>query len=254
MLYGYNVQEQFERALTIDPPFIFITGWNEWVCGRYEKSPFDPDNEVSYYPQAHFPDQYTQEYSRDIEPMEGGHTDNYYYQMVANIRRYKGVRSPEPASATKTIAISGQFDQWDNVGPEYRDAIGDTAHRNHRGYGTTYYTNTTGRNDLTAMKVARDSANIYFYAETAATLTPHTDPYWMLLFIDSDQNHATGWEGYDYVVNLNAAEGTTSLHRVTNGWNPVITARIPYAINNNRLELAIPLRRIGADARLPGKA
>ena len=29
-----------------------------------------------------FVDQFDQEHSRDIEPMKGGHGDNYYYQMV----------------------------------------------------------------------------------------------------------------------------------------------------------------------------
>lgn len=30
-LYGINFEEQFEYALDIDPEFIFITGWNEWL-------------------------------------------------------------------------------------------------------------------------------------------------------------------------------------------------------------------------------
>ena len=37
-----------------------------------------------------FVDQFDQEYSRDIEPMRGGHADHYYWQMVANLRRYRG--------------------------------------------------------------------------------------------------------------------------------------------------------------------
>ena len=38
-----------------------------------------------------FVDEFDQEHSRDIEPMKGGHGDNYYYQMVDYIRRYKGL-------------------------------------------------------------------------------------------------------------------------------------------------------------------
>ena len=48
-----------------------------------------------------FVDLYNQEYSRDVEPMHGGHTDNYYYQMVSNIRKYKGVRQLSDASGGK---------------------------------------------------------------------------------------------------------------------------------------------------------
>src|SRR5699024_8182482 len=68
---------------------------------------------------TYFIDQYNQEYSRDIEPMKGGHTDNYYYQMMANIRRYKGIQKPQPASPPKTINLDGDFSQWDNIQPEF---------------------------------------------------------------------------------------------------------------------------------------
>jgi len=37
-----------------------------------------------------YPDQFCDEYSRDIEPMKDGHGDNYYYQLAANIRKIKG--------------------------------------------------------------------------------------------------------------------------------------------------------------------
>ena len=57
-----------------------------------------------------FPDEFSQEGSRDIEPMKGGHGDNYYYQMAANIRRFKGVGRPEPSSSPVTITVDGRFD------------------------------------------------------------------------------------------------------------------------------------------------
>ena len=43
-----------------------------------------------------FVDRYDSEFNRDIEPMRGGYADNTYWQMSANIRRYKGAR-PVPA-------------------------------------------------------------------------------------------------------------------------------------------------------------
>ncbi|NJR42110.1 MAG: hypothetical protein HC767_05100, partial [Akkermansiaceae bacterium] len=58
-----------------------------------------------------------------------------------------------------------------------------------------------GRNDLVVAKVARDAETIAFYAQTRQPLTPHTDPQWMWLLIDADKNPATGWEGYDYILN-----------------------------------------------------
>ena len=48
---------------------------------------------------------------------------------------------------------------------------------------------------------AYDGENVYFYARTDETITKHTGNNWMLLFIDSDNNKSTGWEGYDYLIN-----------------------------------------------------
>ena len=51
-------------------------------------------------------------------------------------------------------------------------------------------------------------------------MTPHTDPNWMLLFIDSDCNSSTGWNGYDYLVNSPVVDAnTTTLKRTPAGWN-----------------------------------
>ncbi|HSW47060.1 MAG TPA: hypothetical protein VLM89_15965, partial [Phycisphaerae bacterium] len=78
--HGYNCQEQWKRAIELDPPFVMVTGWNEWIAGRWG----NPGGPIV------FVDQLDQEFSRDIEPMKGGHGDNYYWQLVANVRRYKG--------------------------------------------------------------------------------------------------------------------------------------------------------------------
>ena len=247
---GLYFSQQWEQALKIDPEFLFITGWNEWVAQRFLRKEGQAPGEMMGRPinagDTFFVDAYNQEYSRDIEPMEGGYGDNYYYQMVAGIRAYKGVRKPLPASAAKTIGIDGRFEDWGDVGPEFRDPIGDTEHRSEKGWGKAgMYVNATGRNDLATMKVARDADTVYFYAETAASLTPFCDPYWMLLFIDSDRNPKTGWEGYDYVVNLTVSEKTTSLHRLTDGWTPELTIPLRYAADGNRLELAIPRAALG---------
>ena len=52
-----------------------------------------------------FVDEFDTEFSRDVEPMKGGHGDNYVYQMIANIRRLQG-RRPIPAVAP------GHRDRW----------------------------------------------------------------------------------------------------------------------------------------------
>lgn len=80
--------------------------------------------------------------------------------------------------------------------------MGDTYHRDSPGnFAAGPYVNRTGRNDIVESKVARDDRFVYFYVRTAEPLTPYTDPLWMLLFIDADGDHSTGWEGYDLLVN-----------------------------------------------------
>ena len=238
--HGYNFAEQWQRALEVDPPFVFVDGWNEWVAQRLT----DENGNTK------FVDQYTQEYSRDIEPMKGGHTDNYYYQLVNYVRQYKGVRAPENPSAAKTIAIDGNFSDWDSVAPTYKDYPNDTMQRNTVGWdGLLNYVNTTGRNDFTLLKVAQDNNYVYFCVETKDATTPYTDPNWMLLFIDSDCNSSTGWNGYDYLVNSPVVDANkTTLKKTTSGWNwTTVRNDITYKVLGTKMELRIPRADIGQD-------
>ncbi len=251
---GLYFSQQWKRALEIDPEFIFVTGWNEWVACRFINKDGQPPNNILLGKRlkpgdSFFVDAYSREYSRDIEPMEGGYGDNYYYQMVAGIRKYKGVRRPQKASEPKKITIDGSFSkEWDDVRPEFRDHAGDVEHRDEKGWGDAgRYTNTTGRNDFITMKVARDAGHVYFYARTYMPVSSCKDPSWMLLFIDADQDFKTGWNGYDYVVNLEVKDRhTTSLHSLKGPtWNPKKVKDIQYAVAGPKVELAIPRDAIG---------
>ncbi len=226
---GYNFQEQWDRALKLDPPFVMVTGWNEWTAGRYSR----PGRPVV------FVDQFDQEYSRDIEPVKGLHADDYYYQLVANVRRYKGVRPIPTASAARTIDLSAAFDQWQTVTPAFAAHAFNNVHRDF-GAGALHYANSTGRNDLTLMKVARDATNVYFYARTRDAISPATDPNWMLLLIDADRNTKTGWEGYDFIVNRTVEGSQTWLEQNTGGWNWKKIARVALKVQGNELMLAVP--------------
>jgi hypothetical protein len=206
---GLNFHEQWQRALECNPSFIFVTGWNEWIAGRYTQWSKYTDADC-YYPGGLFVDEYTQEYSRDCEPMRGGHGDNYYYQLAAWVRRFKGVRERAMATGPSRIIIDGAFDDWRKVEPKFRDTIGDTLHRDHKGYGDLVYRNETGRNDFVILKAAYDAANVYFFAQTLDKISPRTGRNWMLLFLDVDRNIETGWLGYDYVVNLEVLSDTAT--------------------------------------------
>lgn len=247
---GPNFDEQWKRALAVDPTFIFVTGWNEWVAGRYTKWSHYTDADC-YYPGGLFVDEYTQEYSRDCEPMHGGHTDSYYYQLASWVRRFKGVRPRPKANGPGRIVIDGRFDDWKAIGPEFRDTIGDTLHRNHNGYGKLVYRNDTGRNDLVILKAAYDTTNLYFYAQTLNPITPHTGRNWMLLLIDSDQNSRTGWLGYDFVINLGVLSDTETTVKAWHDGNWESRGGARYQVNGNGLEISMPRTLVGQANKPP---
>ena len=70
---------QWYYAFEVHPKVVGLTWWNEWTAQRYEISPG----------KFIFTDAYNQEYSRDIEPMEGGHGDQYYQWLKQYIAHYK---------------------------------------------------------------------------------------------------------------------------------------------------------------------
>jgi len=250
---GIYFGKQWDKALDIDPEFVFITGWNEWVAQRFiAKNGQGFLGEKLGEGQTFFVDQYNQEYSRDIEPMKGGHGDNYYYQMVAGIRRYKGVRQRVASGEARTIRIDGDFSDWQGVKTEYRDWVGDTEHRKEKGWGSAgEYVDATGRNDFAVMKVAHDWRNVYFYVQTKEAITRWDDPHWMMLFIDSDGEKATGWEGYDYLINGEVADDETStLKRSVSGWDWNEKGRVKYKVKGNEMEIAVRRAAIGQERKV----
>ncbi|MDP4201076.1 MAG: T9SS type A sorting domain-containing protein [Bacteroidota bacterium] len=237
-VYGKNFQEQWGRARQLDPDLIFVTGWNEWIAGRW----FDWDVK----PFA-FVDEYSAEKSRDIEPVKswGNKGDVYYMQLVNNIRKYKGVPAEEAASFLATIDMNDRS-FWNNVKPEFLSYKGNVLHRNHPGQGTSLvYTNNTGRNDIVKAKVARDKDYLYFYVETADALTDKSDPKWMRLFIDIDRNKNTGWEGYDFVLNRSNPSDSVSIEKSANGWNWSKVGAAGYAVNGSTLVFKVKRSLLG---------
>lgn len=237
LLYGLNFQQQWDYAIEQDPEFIFITGFNEWIAGRFQ--------EWSNVENA-FPDQFSPEYSRDIEPSKGILKDHYYYQLVENVRRFKGTDAPEKNEAEKTINITGDTAQWDDVYPEYNHYEGSVS-RDSKGWMGYYYNNDTMRNDIVQAKVAYDSESIYFYVKTAEDLSPETDSDWMRLLIDTDESGiSTNWEGFEFLVNrLSPADGKASLEKCLGELEFQEIAKVNYCVNGNILQLEIPRTALG---------
>ncbi len=251
---GLNFAEQWKRVFEVDPPIVMVTQWNEWIAGRsiWDKGDAIVAGRPIKNGDSYFIDAFNEEWNRDMAPMKGGHTDNYYYQLIANIRKYKGMAEPQVFSAPTTINLAGDFSQWQTITPVFKDPVGDVMHRNFRGYDAAIqYVNNTGRNDVLESRVTSDANNIYLYVKTADAITAYTDPNWMLLFIDADRNKGTGWEGYDYVVNLGVKSATETTLKQWNGnaWGNEIT--INYKLVGNEMVVSIPRTSVAMDKTTP---
>jgi hypothetical protein len=238
---GLNFSEQWQRAREIDPQVVFITGWNEWIASRFDQSsPFYGDGPVT------FVDQFDQEFSRDIEPMKGGHGDAYFYQMIDGIRRFKGTRTLPPVTSAE-IQLDGRFDDWRSVAPEFRDTIGDPAKRDFRGWGKdTRYVESSGRHDLIAAKISASADTLHFYLRAADDLGEPTQDRWLWLLLDTDGDPKNGWLGFDYVVGRTNDSASRSLEKSAGAgfaWSSV--GKVDFTKAGKELECGIPRAALG---------
>lgn len=218
-LWGENFAQQLDRAQELDPDYLFVTGWNEWSADLFP---------VWMGKKTAFPDQYSPEFSRDIEPSSGILKDHFYWQFVDGIRRFRGVRPQRAASES----------------PIYRDPVRDTLPRNSVGYGQIPLKDETGRNDFVECHVRHDEESIIFSAVCAEKITDCSDLCWMRLFIsitleDETEPH---WNHFQFIVNrISPENGEAVLEKCSkNGWNWKEVSRVRMDQNGNRLEISIP--------------
>ena len=239
---GYFFREQASRVLDVDPEFCFIDGWNEYNTERAMN--------YSDVPNA-FIDLFDDDKSRDFEPSKSAVGDDYYNILVDFIRKYKGVRPAPVASAETAIDITGGSEQWANVLPEYindygayeRDALG------YKKYGTdeNYVYKTEVVNSISRAKVARDAENLYFYAVCESDINMR-DSGSMNLYINSDRNYPTGWEGYDYVI----AGG--KVYKFTDGsFDKTEVGTAEYAVSGRTITVKVSKALIGYNTELEFK-
>ena len=238
---GLFFEEQWKVANRVGAPMLMVTGWNEWTAAVWETPDVVFLNRKTVAGQGHMVDQFNMEFNRDIEPMSGGYRDNYYWQFVANMRRYKGMAAPTVPSPPRTIALD-QPASWADVIPVYRDAVGDVANRScDASVPGIRYEDSSARNDLAIAQVARDEQSLFFHITTAAAITPTTDQNWMMLYIDIDANPTTGWQGYDFLVNRTREGNTCSLERYTAAtkmWEKIAMVPLFYAVDHLTLSIA----------------
>ena len=246
---GKCFEFQFNAAKSFDPTVMLITGWNEWIagCDHNSSHKFFAQTTVKGYM---YVDQFNPEFSRDAEPMrlrDGvGFGDNYYYQMCDYIRKFKGIGKTAEASGQKSIRLN-DISTWDDVGPEYKDNIGDTALRNTVSYDSEYrYVNGTGRNDIDCAKVSQDSENLYFLVKCVADIEADDKENFMNLFINADGDIKTGWESYDYVINRSRDAKTVSVEKFKDGFTSEKIGDAEYHIDGQYMAVKINKTLLGA--------
>lgn len=244
---GLNFDEQWRRAVAEDPRVVFVTGWNEWIAGRFAEF-------AGVRAPVMFVDQFDQEHSRDIEPMVGGHGDDYHWQFVGWVRRFKGARRPEPV-VSRPITIDGNLGDWTAVTPEFRDTAGDPVVREHPGWGEgVVYRNRTGRNDMVTAKASVTEGGVAFLAVCREPLRGGEDDDWMVLYLDTDAEASTGWMGFDLAVNRRrSAPGVCTVERNVGGrfeWAWAGEAR--WGADATGLEVLVPWGLLGGAAKRSG--
>ncbi|MCR5056527.1 MAG: hypothetical protein K6B54_06415 [Clostridia bacterium] len=238
--YGINFQEQWDFALSVDPDIVFVTGWNEWIAGR---------NDEWQGVKNGFPDQYNDENSRDIEPSKGNLKDYYYYQLVNNVRKYKGMSAPADNYFSKTIDL-GDFSSWNDAKIlSFNHYANNTYERdNVKGWGSIKYSNPGIRNDFVQAKAVNDEEYIYFYVKTASDITSYTDENWMRLLIDTGAatKTSTDWEEFEYIVGRETGTSSTlSLEKSKGGWNWEKVSDVSYNVSANEMAVAVKKSDLG---------
>ncbi|MDY2879478.1 MAG: hypothetical protein SOT34_00865 [Candidatus Borkfalkiaceae bacterium] len=205
---GINYQSQWQTVFDAgdDVQITFITGWNEWIALKL------PDTVQN---KAFFVDTFSENYSRDIEPMLGGYGDNFYLQTAANIRKFK--YSAPKHYLYETYSPANLSDGvWEQV-RAYRDFVGDCRDRNGEGFYKNPLTDDSGRNDIESVRVTHDGNNLYFRITCAEAITSPLagDRNWMNVYVGTDVGDGYRYGDYQYVINREPNGNVTSVERFT---------------------------------------
>lgn len=239
---GQFFQSTWDVALKEDPAIVFVTGWNEWTAGRIE-----------YGDGYAMVDQCNTEFSRDAEPMKGGHMDNFYIQLAANIRAYKNVPLGNARVKTDmiTMDISSDSSEWNSVHAVFGTAMVVNKARNSAGGASSVkYTAPAARNFINEVRICEDSDNYYFRIQTEDTLVlrENGETSWMNIFIGTGKLEKKGWEGYEYVIGRRENGNTLSVEKLSADFSVADAGLAGYNVTGNVMLVKVPKTVIGTDS------
>lgn len=238
---GQNFESQWKTVFDYEKQNkkvenVLLCSWNEWMAIKQ--------------PDGQFVDVYNEEYSRDVEMSAGECGDNFYLQMMRNIRKYKLTDAKHYTYQRINVDITDEtLSDWEFVRAHYRDFSGDAMARNGKDAvgKVNAYVDNSNRNDITDVKIVHNSTDLFVYVKTAQNITEYngSDSNWMNLLIDTD-NGGKKFENWQYIINRSPKQdGTTSIEKSTGGFNFTSAGSADYRVYGNTIVYRIPLKTLG---------
>ncbi len=235
VMEGTYFQACWDQIIEESPDTVFLVAWNFWTA---LKQPYMGEYMLC--------DTATLEYSLSIEMAKDAYKDNYYLQMIENMRDYK-FTGEAPSYETQTIDISGSYEQWYDVSAVYRQMGKNSIRRvgssvdNSITYRTSY-----PDNNIQEVRIAHDDSNIYFMIRTEEAISARNEAdNWMNLFIGTGEPSAKGWNGYEYVLNRSGSDTATDIVKLNADFTGEVVGQAEMKINENFMFISVPRELIG---------
>ena len=236
IMRGDNIQEQWDYAISQDPEIVFVTGWNEWATNKW------PGKEGDTV--ARFVDSFNTEFSRDIEMtkerryvmnddgtgyVQEGYGDNFYLQLVRNIRRYKGIAADGPS-----------YIEPDTDGQNYISLAVVNEPRDCGGYKQA-----AAANFIRTVNVSHTPDEIVFKVGCADEITTPDDGAlnWMNIFMGFEGSKEKQWQTYSYVLNRHPEGNVTWLEKY-DGSGFVKSGECALEVSGSEMIVRVPLELI----------
>lgn len=251
---GKNIEDQWDTVFKYEDEgkvveMITVSAWNEWLAWKY----YFENTNILYV------DNFNNEFSRDMEMDRHYYKDNFYLQLVRNVRKYKYSEAKENyVWDTKSISSLNDFD---SVSAIYKDLVGDARMRDFYGFDIrpeareqgllgSWYTDTSNRNDIKETRVVHDNENLYLFVETKDNITPYeSGENWMNILIKTGAStEENSWEGFNYIINRAPKDGKASVDICTGGWKWTNVGSADMQISGNQMMITVPLSMLGLSA------
>src|SRR5574344_487930 len=217
---------------------VFITGFNEWIAQKL----------VDGNGQVYFVDTFNEEYSRDVEMCKNGYGDNFYCQLMENVRKFAFTEGEHYKYNKNTIDINdSSLDGWSNVKNSYLDLANDARERDFFSADQhSKYVDKSNRNDITKTTITHDNTNLYVKVETKENLTVRdaNDKNYMNIYINSKKNEDS-FNGFDFVINRSCLNNKASIERLRSDFKTEKVGECDMVIKDKGLQVAIPLKTLG---------